>query len=233
LGVSITGGHTGFVEGQNSTLAGGGTFISIGPKEHMLTTPKARPGDHLLLTKGAAISSTAILAMSFPETVANKLGREILSEAEASFYQTSSIKDALTANGDPEDRTITAMHDVTEGGVHGAIYEMATAANCGAIIEDELIPVGKVQAEVCRLFSLDPKQCIGAGAMLISCKSDQVEIVKKRLAAEKIACTEIGQLTGADQGIKCHKNGIKTPLPYLSVDPYWEAFYKAYKSGWQ
>jgi hydrogenase maturation factor len=233
LGVSITGGHTGFVEGQNSTIAGGGTFISIGPKEQMLATPMASAGDCLVLTKSAAISSAAILAMSFPKTVVNKLGNEIYKEAEASFYHTSSMKDALAAKGAPEDSTVTAMHDVTEGGILGAIYEMATAANCGAIINDELIPIGFVQAEVCQLFSLDPKRCIGAGAMLISCKNDQVGLVKARLKDENIACTEIGQLLDVNQGITHNKNGEKIPLSYQSSDPYWAAFYKAFKSGWE
>jgi hydrogenase maturation factor len=233
LGTSITGGHTGFVEGQNSTIAGGGTFISIGPKEQMLATPMAGAGDCLLLTKSAAISSAAILAMSFPKTVIKKLGNEIYKEAEASFYYTSSVKDALAAKGASDANSVTAMHDVTEGGVLGAIYEMASAANCGAIINDEQIPVGFVQEEVCRLFSLDPKRCIGAGAMLISCKNDQAARVIARLRDENIDCTEIGQLLEANQGIKYNKNGEKIPLSYQTADPYWAAFYKAYKNGWQ
>ncbi|EPR70834.1 AIR synthase-related protein [Cyclobacterium qasimii] len=225
LGVAITGGHTGFVEGQNSTIAGGGTFICVGPKDQMLATPKAQEGDCILITKGAAISSAAILAMSFPKTVTNKLGKEVFQEAEASFQFTSSIKDALIAAGNPEEKNVTAMHDVTEGGVLGAIYELASAANCGAVINEELIPVGAVQAAVCQLFSLDPNHCIGAGAMLITCKMEQVEKIKSRLANENIDCTEIGQLTSADKGILIDKGGIKAPMIYQSTDPYWEAFF--------
>ncbi|WP_339924950.1 AIR synthase-related protein [uncultured Cyclobacterium sp.] len=233
IGVAITGGHTGFVEGQNSTIAGGGTFICIAPKEQLLATPKAQVGDSILITKGAAISSAAILAMSFPKMVTNKLGKAVFQEAEASFQQTSSIKDALIATGNPEEKNVTAMHDVTEGGVLGAIYELATAANCGAEINEDLIPVGEVQAAVCQLFSLDPNHCIGAGAMLITCKKEQVIKIKHRLANENIDCTEIGRLTAADKGILIDKAGIKTPMIYQSTDPYWEAFFGAYKKGWQ
>ena len=171
--------------------------------------------------------------MSFPKMVTNKLGKEVFQEAEASFQLTSSIKDALIAAGNPEEKNVTAMHDVTEGGVLGAIYELATAANCGAVIEEKLIPVGAVQAAVCQLFSLDPNHCIGAGAMLITCKKEQVEKIKNRLANENIDCTEIGQLTAADKGIKINKDGVRTPFPYQSEDPYWEAFFGAFKKGWQ
>src|SRR5690606_25741622 len=74
LGVAITGGHTGFVEGQNSTIAGGGTLISIALKEQILVSKYAKASNVILVTKQCAISSTSILAMSFPETVKNKLG---------------------------------------------------------------------------------------------------------------------------------------------------------------
>ncbi|MBI0400549.1 AIR synthase family protein [Cyclobacterium marinum] len=233
LGVNITGGHTGFVEGQNSTIAGGGTFISIAPLEQILTTTKAQEGDSLLLTKGAAISSAAILGMCFPQTVANKLGKEIYQQAEASFYQTSSLKDALVARGKPENQEVTAMHDVTEGGVLGAVYEMATAANCGAIIAEQSIPVGDVQKAICQLFELDPNHCIGAGAMLIACKKDKVQEIIGRLKTENIPCAEIGSLTSPDKGVLLQKEGKLTPLPYQEVDPYWAAFYEAYKKGWK
>src|SRR5690606_17213236 len=36
IGIAVTGGHTGFIEGQNSTIAGGGTFITIAPKDKVL-----------------------------------------------------------------------------------------------------------------------------------------------------------------------------------------------------
>src|SRR5690606_20469160 len=71
IGIAITGGHTGFVPGQNSTIAGGGTLIAIAPKEQLLVARYGRPGDRLLVTKCCALSSTAILALSFPQTVKN------------------------------------------------------------------------------------------------------------------------------------------------------------------
>lgn len=126
--VAITGGHTGFIEGQNSTIAGGGTLVAVAPKNKILISKSAKSGNAILVTKSCAISSAAILAMSFPKTVKNKAGVEIYQHACNSFYHTSSLKDALIAIGKNNEYTeITAMHDVTEGGVLGAIYELAVA----------------------------------------------------------------------------------------------------------
>jgi len=232
IGVSITGGHTGFIEGQNSTIAGGGTFITIAPKQEILVSKYAKPGDAILVTKTSALSSTAILAMSFPETVKNKAGKEFYYSASASFYETSSLKDALTAVQN-KDSGVTAMHDVTEGGVLGAIYELVVGSGNGAEIFNEKIPVGEVQSAVCNLFSLDPKYCIGAGSMIISCKKEKASEIISRLEMNHIPCTEVGMITEESKGIKLIENEKANNLMYFEEDPYWKAFFNAHKNGWK
>lgn len=234
IGMAITGGHTGFIEGQNSTIAGGGTFIIIAPKASILTAASAAPGDVILVTKTCALSASAILAMSFPETVKNKAGTAHYQEACASFYHTSSLQDALAAVGKHHEHTdITAMHDVTEGGVLGAIYELAVASGNGALVYPGQLPIGEAQAAVCHAFSLDPRHCIGAGSMVITCKAGTAAAVIDRLAAQRIPCVEVGRITAKQQGIKLVENGNVRDLIYKEEDPYWAAFFRAIHSGWK
>ncbi|MBA9077660.1 AIR synthase family protein [Rufibacter quisquiliarum] len=234
VGVAITGGHTGFIEGQNSTIAGGGTFTTIAPQAQILTSQNARPGDTILVTKQCALSSTSILAMSFPETVKNKLGQETYQKACDMFYQTSSLKDALTAVGAPTARNqVTAMHDVTEGGVLGAIYELASASGNGAVIFNDQIPIGNIQQDVCSLFSIDPRYCVGAGSMVITCKKEAAHGIIAHLAAEGIACCAVGEIRERESGIKLIANGEASDLVYLAEDPYWAAFFNAFREGWK
>src|SRR5690606_30587659 len=87
IGVAITGGHTGFIEGQESTIAGGGTLTAVVPQKTIRISSMARAGDTLLVTKSGGISSAAILAMSFPQTVKERCGVEIHRDACAAFYQ--------------------------------------------------------------------------------------------------------------------------------------------------
>ncbi|MFO7826375.1 MAG: AIR synthase family protein [Cyclobacterium sp.] len=234
IGMAITGGHTGFVEGQNSTIAGGGTFISILPKDQALTANQARPGDVLLVTKTAALSSSAILAMSFPKTIKDKLGNETYQKACASFYNTSSLEEALAAAGSPGEKVVTAMHDVTEGGISGAIYELAAASGCGVRLEKDKVPVGPVQQAICNLFDLDPMRCIGAGSMIISCDKSRVRLIQDRIRAKGIRCTVVGELTENSGGmVLLEDDGSSRPLDYQKTDPYWAAFSNAYKQGWK
>ncbi|AFR36121.1 AIR synthase family protein [Riemerella anatipestifer] len=232
--VAITGGHTGFIEGQNSTIAGGGTFVTIAPKSQILLSKYANAGDIILVTKSCAISSAAILAMSFPKVVIDKVGNEIYKLACESFYKTSSLQDALVAVSHNLDfQEVTAMHDVTEGGVLGAIYELTKASDNGAVIYYDQLPLAEVQKEICNLFDIDPRNCIGAGSMIITCKKEFVANVVSRLEARGIPCVPVGELCGKEYGMKLIKNDEVTEFEYLEKDPYWEAFFKALKRGWK
>lgn len=232
IGAAITGGHTGFIEGQNSTIAGGGTFTTIAPKDRIRISKYAQQGDCILVTKTCAISSAAILAMSFPETVKNEAGVEIYHQTCESFYNTSSLKEALTVM-DKNPTDITAMHDVTEGGVLGAIYEMAVASNNGARVYNEQLPIGHLQKEVCEIFSLDPRFCIGAGSMIISCKAGSENKIIQSLEKENIPCSKVGEFTELNTGINLVSNGQITEMKYYETDPYWSAFFKALNSEWK
>lgn len=233
--VAITGGHTGSIEGQNSTISGGGTMITVAEKNKILTSKIARAGDLILVTKQCAISSTAILAMSFPQTVKSKLGLEIFHNASELFYKTSSLQDALIAvQFNQNTNVVSAMHDVTEGGALGAVYEMAVASNNGVLIDNSKIPVGITQQEICSLFYLDPRYCIGAGSMLITVKEGHEKEVIEALAEKNINCAVIGKMLDNKEGINIlDTSGEMSPLLYQKKDPYWSAFFNALKNNWK
>ncbi len=232
-GIAITGGHTGFIEGQNSTISGGATFVTIAPQNQLLTSKLAEPGDAILVTKSCAISSVAILAKSFPETVKNKAGFEHYHNACESFYDISVLKDAMTASEEKKNKQVSAMHDVTEGGVLGAIYEMAVASNNGALIYSDKLPINETQLRICEVFSLAPFYSTGAGSMILTCKKEAVQKVIRRLEATNIPCTQVGEMTSQSKGIKLSEHGQESDLIYPEKDPYWEAFFSALKSGWK
>ncbi|HTE27892.1 AIR synthase family protein [Flavitalea sp.] len=231
-GISITGGHTGGIEGQRSTIAGGGTMLLTAPKEKIRISKNAQAGNVIILTKECGISSAAILAMSFPETVKNKLGKEIYDEGCRLFYQTSSLKDGLVAADNNSNFTeVTAMHDVTEGGVLGAVYEMAIASGNGVWVDNNNLPAGSTTQKICNLFELDHRFCIGAGAMIIAAEKEKAQNVLQRLQQNNISATVIGEFKEKQFGYKLIEDLVKKPMPYFSKDPYWDAFFLACNKG--
>ena len=61
----------------------------------------------------------------------------------------------------------SAMHDVTEGGVFGALWEMASASHVGIEVDLKKIPIRQETIEICEAFSINPYQLISSGSMLI------------------------------------------------------------------
>ncbi|HPO66710.1 MAG TPA: AIR synthase family protein [Bacteroidales bacterium] len=231
IGITITGGHTGFIEGQNSTIAGGATFITIAPTQQIILSSGAQEGDVILMTKTAAMVSTAILALSFPQTIRERLGNEVYHQVSDLFYQTSSLREALVARQIPQ--AITAMHDVTEGGILGAVYELASASNKGCRIYYDAIPVLPAQRELCKLFHLDPTRIIGAGSMLMTCRPHKVQEVIDALDQVNIRCTIIGEILPDPQEKLLLQDNQLQPLIYQETDPYWAAFFHAFTQGWK
>lgn len=234
LGIAITGGHTGRFEGLQSTVSGGGTMITIAPGEDIITSKGANPGDVLIMTKACALLPSAILAMSFPETVKHACGTFTYNQACELFYDTSAVEAGLAAGEfGRHTKSITAMHDITEGGVLGAVYELVHASDCGVRIDDQAIRVGDAQQKICSLFSIDPKRCIGAGAMLITVKDGNETTLQQRLKTKGIESAIIGRITKKSEGLFIQNKNEQHELTAPGADPYWEAFFTALKKGWK
>ena len=232
IGVAITGGHTGRIEGQNSAISGGGTMFLTAPLDEIITSNHAASGDIIIVTKETALTSSSILAMSFPETVKNKLGTEVYDIACNNFYQTSVLKEAQLAKEILKPKSeLKAMHDATEGGILGAIHEMAQASGCGFLIDNDKLPAGNAQKAITDLFEIDHRFCVGAGAMIIAAKQGTEEKLITHLNKNSIKATIVGSMTEKKEGYKLIENGEVVDFIYNGVDPYWGAFFKALKDG--
>ena len=144
------------------------------------------------------------------------------------------VKDALTAirvgigrNG------VSAMHDATEGGVLSALFELASASRKGLRIELEEIPVSTETEGVCESFGIDPLTSLGEGSLVFSCAQFKVEKAISLLRLSGINARVVGELTSEKRGMVARdREGRETPIKYPVVDPYWQAYYRAKKSGW-
>lgn len=128
LGISIIGGHTGIYPGMSYPLNGGCTVIGVGRRKDLRHSSNAKPKDKIIVTKGAAIEASAILAIQAEEELVKSLNRDVVEKAKGLFFEMSVVKDALTSA-----KYAHAMHDATEGGLLNGIYEVAEAwsrSNC-------------------------------------------------------------------------------------------------------
>jgi len=228
IGMSVISGHTGRYEGCEYPMIGGATVICIGPKDKYVTPNMARVGDHIIITKGAAIEASGLFAVTYPEKVAKHYGETVAREAEKIFWQMTVVEDALTAvAAGVREKGVTAMHDATECGVWGGLFEVAQASRVGMVIDKEEIIVQEPVKKVCELFGIDPYSSISEGTLIITCRPQKSSEVVQRLADRSIPASLVGEIVEAAQGMHYSEKGKIHPLLHPKVDPFWSAFGKA------
>ena len=234
LGVAVLGGHTGRYVGCDYTIIGGGVMMALAPEDQYLSSKMSKPGDLLIMTKGVAIAATGILARVFPETIEEAYGSAFLKRAQSYFSRFSVVEDALTAASTGlRDEGVTSMHDVTEGGLMGALYELSEASGNGLEIELSDVIVTEEAKRVCDLFEIDPYSTLSEGTLIISVKPEKAEKVLQALKSKGIRSAVIGKVTDLREGRWVKRNGVREALKKPSFDPYWEAYWKAQQKGWK
>ncbi|MFB6286369.1 MAG: AIR synthase-related protein [Candidatus Bipolaricaulia bacterium] len=233
LGIAIVAGHTGRYGESHGTVIGGGTIIGIGADDQYLEPRFAQPGDRLIVTKGAMIATTGLLARAFPETIRTAFGKPFRSTAQDLLGHYSVRADAQAAlSVGRRGEGVSALHDATEGGVLGALYELATAAELGARVELERVPIAKETAEIAELFGIDPTVGLSEGSLLVAARPAQAEAVVDALGDDGIPAADVGELT-RETAFTLIADGHERPWTPPTDDPYWRAYQKAVERGWR
>jgi len=160
--VDILGGHTEVTDAVTRAVTSA-TVVARQPRDRALRG--MRPGDEIVMTKWAAVEGTAILAEDFAGRLSG-VPDEALLAARALADQLSIVAESKIAMR----FGAAAMHDVTEGGVLGAAWELGYANACAVEIDTARIPVRKETRALCAALSLDPLRLIGSGSLLVACE---------------------------------------------------------------
>jgi len=234
LGISIVAGHTGRYAGCDYTVIGGGVLCGIGRPTRYLLSTMTEVGDDLILTKGAAIETTAVLTRAFPRTVRSALGPELFRLAQRYLWMVTTVKDALTAASvGIHDRGVTAMHDATEGGVVAASLELAGASRVGIELYLDEIAMTEETKQICKIFRIDPMTSLSEGSLLISCKSNRTDAVLRALSLVGVKARMVGRMKPRTFGHRAIQHNRSLRLRYPKADPYWKAYWNATRKGWK
>ena len=186
LGVDIVGGHTEFSEAVNRMVV---SCTMLGTTRRIVKSSGAKAGDSIVMTKSAAIEATAIMANDHADKLLkNGLTTEELVEAREYIAKVSVVEDAKIV----WKQNVSCMHDVTEGGVFGAVTELAEASGLGAMIYADQIPVTHLTAKICKILDVSPMRLIGSGSILIV--TPDPEKVVKSLRNNGVDATVIGTM---------------------------------------
>jgi len=220
LGIAVIGGHSEITPDLKNPIVIG-CAMGVTDFGRYVTSGGSGEGDILILTKGAGIEGTAILASERRKRLIQKFGEELVRSAESFYMQISVVDDAVTAF---EAGGVTAMHDPTEGGIAGGIHEMADAAGLGVEIIEERIPIAPETLKICEYFQIDPLQLVSSGALLISVKPEYADKVLAALSNKGIKTSIIGKfVNNPKRRIIIRRDGSTADLVRPVSDHLWIA----------
>ncbi len=200
INVEIVGGHTEITDAVNRIVIST-TVIGKQSKEKLPNSRAIKTGDKVLITKYAGIEGTSIIAKELEAQLVDKIGKDKLEIAKNMDRMLSVVKEGIICG----EIGVRYMHDITEGGVLGAVWEAAKATGKGIKIVEELIPVKDVTKEIADIVGIDLYRLISSGSMLIIAEEEKVSKINEELDKVGISSTVIGEIT--EEGIILEKNG--------------------------
>ncbi len=186
--IQVMGGHTEVTRAVNQPVI---SVTGVGKvrEDRLVSTAGAKPGQDILVTKWIGIEGTSIIA--------KEKESELLARFSASFVDTAKDFDRYLSVV-PESRIavehgVSAMHDVTEGGIYGALWEVAEASGVGLEADLKAIPIRQETVEICEYFELNPYYLISSGCMLMT--AERGHDLARKLQAAGIPAAVIGKTT--------------------------------------
>ncbi|MDD3219744.1 MAG: AIR synthase family protein [Lachnospiraceae bacterium] len=173
LNIEVIGGHTEITNVVNQPVI---TVTGVGKtkKSELMITSQIKANQDIVVTKWIGLEATAILAKEKEEELLKRYPKELVDTARDFASYLSVVEEAKIAKA----HGASAMHDITEGGVFGALWEMASSADLGLEVDLKAIPIRQETVEVCEYFGLNPYQIMSSGSMMIA-TDDGAGLVRK------------------------------------------------------
>lgn len=194
LNIEIIGGHTEITKAVRQPIV---TVTGIGKmkRSQIIKTAGAKPGQEIVMTKWAGLEGTAIIATAKEAELSTKYSISFIGGAKKLMDYISVIPEAKVARA----VGVTSMHDVTEGGIFGALWEIGAASKVGMEVDIKKILLKQETVEICEFYDLNPYMLISSGCMLIT--TDKANQLVECLKEAGITAAVIGRITEGNDRI--------------------------------
>ena len=174
-------------------------------------TGGAQAGDRVLVTKGIALEGTAILAQDFADVGRNAgLSEGELEQVKAVMAKVTVMPEALVL----AENGITAMHDVTRGGILETLLEIAHLSAVGMRVQFDRMPIPAIVSRFAEVFAFDPLRMISSGTLAVTVPEQRVEAVNEALTEIGIPFAYVGRV---EEGAGVHVVTDDQTLHYREI----------------
>ncbi|MBR2045592.1 MAG: AIR synthase family protein [Agathobacter sp.] len=193
-GVDIISGHTEVTRAVKEPLIVV-TAVGTVKKTAMCHSSNVCPGMDIVATKWVGLEGTAILAREKEADLRNRYAQPFIDKAKTFSRMMSIIPEAAVAVSSGA----SAMHDVSEGGVFGALWELAESAGVGLEIDLKKIPIRQETIEICEYFDVNPYKILSGGCLLIATEDGNGLVME--LEKANIPAVIIGKATDSNDRV--------------------------------
>lgn len=192
-------------------------------------------GDYVLMTKSAGLEGAGIIACDHGDKLSGIMSETELEKAKSFLNDVSVVKEGIAAG-----KVGThGMHDITEGGILGAVWEMCQIAGKGVQVWKDSILIEPETQKICDYFDINPCRLISSGSMVIIVPSDRLSDMEAAMQVADVGYSIIGKIEPPTFGIRLLETqplgdvGLDEtgcPLHGIEIEPpYSDEIYKVVK----
>jgi hydrogenase maturation factor len=185
LNIAVVGGHTEITDRYYQPVIVG---TMIGRTEYFMDASQICDGDVILMTRHAGLEGMSIIAADRPDLLSCFEKSEL--EEVRSWSSDLSVIQASRCLRD----IARVMHDPTEGGIIGGLYELERMSGLHVKMDVLKIPVSSLTRKAALSIGFDPLHLISSGVLLAALPENRVEEAFERLEKHKIEAAVIGRI---------------------------------------
>lgn len=190
LQIQVMGGHTEVTAAVKEPVFSVTAVGKAGEKE-LLRTKYAKANQDIVISKWIGMEGSVAIAAAKEKELLERFPKAMIDKVKGMLSNCCALPEAALAGKSG----VSAMHDVSSGGIYGALYELSEAAGVGLEIDLRAIPIKQETVEICEYLGLNPYYLKSGGSMLMVCDHGQ-ELVRI-LEKEGIHAAVIGRTTQA------------------------------------
>lgn len=209
--IQILGGHTEVTDAVTRPVV---TINGVGKCTVKNFENKAKPGQDLVVSKWVGLEGSAMVAREKKEDLLKRYSLSFIHEAENFDSYLSVIPEAAVA----VNTGVSALHDVSRGGIFAALWELAERSGVGLEVDLKKIPIRQETVEICNYLDLNP-YCLVSGGSLLMAAEDGVELARE-LEKNGIVCSVIGRTTDSNDRLIINEDEKRFLVPSKSDEIY-------------
>lgn len=167
----------------------------VGKKKEQMKRKDIAPEMDVVMAGSVGTGGTAVLSINYKQKLLQHFSENFVRDC----VEMNNLLNIKSIVRNAIDYGAISMHNISDGGVFGAVWELVSAVNLGITVDISKIPVWQEVIEVSDVLDINPYLLDGTGAVLIVCEDGKQ--MEEQLAAQGILAAHIGTVTDSKDRI--------------------------------